>query len=146
MFACGQILAVFMCVCVCVASGMCGIRFLFLSHPGPVCLLRVNCTSLTLFWKLGHPGCLRQSPLSSELSRGCFPQGHRGKDLQSLPSETFQLHSLMGLTNSGFSCCLRYCATVTLQKQTVQHVPCLAHKTTRSHLGPCSLFPVLVAA
>lgn len=129
-----------MCVCVCVASGVCGIYFFSLSRHGPICLIQVNCTSLLFFWKLGHPGSLRRSHLGSELLHECFAQGHRDKHLQRhLPSEAFQLYLLTRLTRSGFSCCLTYCAFI-LKKQTVQYVHCEWSTRPPNHLsisGPC---------
>lgn len=68
-----------LCVCVRVFSGVRGVCFLFLSHPGPIYLIQVNCTFLLLFWKLGHPGS-QTSHL--ETSHKCFAQRHRGKHVQ----------------------------------------------------------------
>lgn len=97
MFGWGQVLAPYVCIWVCDLS------CLSLSCPGPLCCIQVNCTSLLLFLKLGHPGSLQQRHLGSEFSHECFAQGHRGKCLhQQLPSEAFQLYLLIGLTNSVF--------------------------------------------
>ena len=82
---------------------------------------------------------VRQSHLSSELSRECFAQGHRGKHIQRhLPSEAFQLYLLKGLTNSGFSCCLKYCATLILKKQAAKQYNLYRTWLTRVPGHPCS--------
>ena len=77
-----------LCVCVRVFSGVRGVCFLFLSHPGPIYLIQVNCTFLLLFWKLGHPGSqtshleLPHKTSHLELPHKCFAQRHRGKHVQ----------------------------------------------------------------
>ena len=131
-----------MCVLVC-GLWVCELYFLSLSCPGPLCCIQVNCTSLLLFWKLGHPGSLQQRHLGSEISHEYLAQGHRGKHFpKQLPSEAFQLYLLIGLTNSVFSCNLKNYSLLEQASYTTRTRH--GSQTTRSPSGLWPLFLLMV--